>query len=91
MARRGAVSLEVEREIEANFFAIGLIMEEGLFRDAVTHLLTALDRPQELRGFVDLLDDPAVSKLARLFVVSEQMVVIRLCMLGYFEPYVKGR
>lgn len=78
----------MEREIEANSFAIELILEEALFRREVAYELAHPSR--EIVGF-DLLDDPLVAKLAKKFVVTEQLLVIRLCQLGYFEPYVRGR
>lgn len=78
----------MEQEIEANTFAIELILEESLFRREVTYELSHPSR--QFVGF-DLLDDPLVAKLARKFVVSEQLLIIRLCQLGYFEPYVRGR
>lgn len=79
-----------EQEVEANLFAICLLLEEGLLRQAVTHCLTAPDRPDTLRGSIDLLDDPMIPLLADRFRVSQQLVILRLCMLGYFAPYVKG-
>lgn len=90
--RRNDVSLEVEQEqdTEANFFAIELIMEEGRFRRETDYLLRHPGRHDDYRGIIDLIDDPVVSQLAVKFDVTEQMVVIRLCMLGYFAPYVKG-
>lgn len=78
----------MEREIEANSFAIELILEEGMFRREVDCELAHPSR--EGAGF-DFLDDPLIAKLAKKFVVSEQLLIIRLCMLGYFEPYVRGR
>jgi len=84
------ITLEQEREIEANLFAIELILAEHLFKREVDYALSDPKRVPEMRGCLDLLDDPAVAILAKKFVVTEQLIVIRLCMLGYFQPYVKG-
>lgn len=88
--RRKVVPLEVGQDTEANFFAIELIMEENMFRRETDYLLSHPSRHQDYRGTIDLIGDPVVSQLAKKFLVTEQLVVIRLCMLGYFEPYVKG-
>ena len=34
---------------------------------------------------LDLVDEPAVKGLADKYRVSEQMMIIRLCQLGYFD------
>lgn len=90
MRRRNVATLEQEQDTEANYFAIELIMEENLFRRETDYLLRSPLRHDNYRGAIDLIDDPVVGQLAKKFLVSEQMVVIRLCMLGYFAPYVKG-
>lgn len=65
-------------------------MEENLFRRETDYLLRHPSRHQDYRGAIDLIDDPVVSQLAKKFLVTEQLVVIRLCMLGYFAPYARG-
>jgi hypothetical protein len=65
-------------------------MDETRFRREVEHLVSSPERHQDSRGGIDLIDDPVVPILADTFRVSQQLVVIRLCMLGYFAPYVKG-
>lgn len=67
---------ELERDREANLFAFELLMpKEMVIREAL------LLRPY---GF-DLVDDQAVEVLSNKFVVSEQMMIIRLCQLGFFD------
>lgn len=88
---RPVLPREVEQDIEANYFAIELLMEENLFRRETDYLLRDPKRTDFYRGGIDLIDDPIVPQLARKFQVSDQLVILRLCMLGYFEPYVKGR
>lgn len=61
-----------------------------MFCREVDHLLSSPERHPDFRGGIDLIDDPVVPILADKFRVSQQLVVIRLCMLGYFAPYVKG-
>lgn len=34
---------------------------------------------------LDLVEEPAVKVLANKYKVSEQMMIIRLCQLGYFD------
>lgn len=85
------LSIEQEREIEASLFAIELLMDENLFRRETDYLLRSPQRHRDYQGGIDLIDDPVVPQLAGKFQVSRQLVVLRLCMLGYFEPFVKGR
>lgn len=84
-------SIEEEHEIEANYFAIELLMEENLFRRETDYLLRSPLRHDDYKGAIDLIDDPVIAQLAKKFLVSEQLAVIRLCMLGYFAPYVRGK
>lgn len=73
---RRQISQEQEREIEANYFAMCLLLPEDLVRAEVERLA-----PQ---GF-DIDDDPAIVEMTKLFRVSLQLMVIRLCQLGYFK------
>lgn len=88
--KQGVLPLEEEHDIEANFFAIELLLEEDRFRREVGYLISSPMRQQDYRGAIDLLDDPIIPQLAKKFVVTEQLIILRLCMLGYFAPYVKG-
>lgn len=90
MARRGpykpAVTrvtnvAEYEMEIEANLFAMHLMMPEDFVRDEVRWVAPY--------GF-DLVEDPAVKILARKFNVSEQLMLLRLVQLGYFNDILRG-
>lgn len=67
---------ELTRDREANLFAFNLLMPEQMVRESVRQLC-----PYGL----DLVEEPAVKILADKYRVSEQMMVIRLCQLGYFD------
>lgn len=74
---------ERQQDAEANMFAMCLLMDEDDVRRELTHLLTTPDR--DISDGLDLVDDPAIEQLAKRFGVSEQMITIRLCQLGYFD------
>lgn len=68
--------LERIQNLEANYFAICLLLDEEMVRREVRRI--APD------GF-DIEDDPAIGLLAKRFGVSVQLMTIRLCMLDYFN------
>lgn len=75
-ARRLKPSRERSQEAEANLFAINLLLDADMVRDAAAHY--APD------GF-DIENDPVIAVMAKKFMVSTQLMIIRLCQLGYFE------
>lgn len=61
-----------EEDREANYFAMCLLMPESLLR-------------KDLEGVaLDVCDDASIAKLARRYVVSIQLMTMRLTQLGYF-------
>lgn len=67
------------QEIEANRFAAELLMPKRFLEDI-------LEDSEDENGGVDLSDDLAVYKLARIFGVSEQALAIRLASLNLVPP-----
>lgn len=63
---------EIEQEIEANEFAMCLLMPENFLRRDIG------DAP------LDLIDDKRIKELAKRYQVSPQLMTLRLCKLGYF-------
>lgn len=82
MRVRRVVDLAYERDLEANLFAMNLIMPEEHVRREVTWFAA--------NGF-DIVDDPAIKGLAKKFVVSEQMMLLRLVQLGYFADIMSAQ
>lgn len=54
-------------DIEANYFAMCLLMPERFVRDEIRKI-----------GGIDIADDRAIRKLARIFAVPETAMAIRL-------------
>ncbi|MBB6451999.1 Zn-dependent peptidase ImmA (M78 family) [Salirhabdus euzebyi] len=77
------MSLQIE-EKEANAFAMALLMPEGLVRKQVAKYIN------DEHG-IDQENDENIKKLADLFQVSEQLMLIRLSQLGYFESIYKKK
>lgn len=71
---------EYERELEANLFAMNLTMPEAMMHREVQML--APD------GF-DIVEEPAFAKLAKRFRTSEQLIILRLVQLGYFDEILR--
>lgn len=69
-----------ERDLEADLFAMFLMMPEEMVREAVKWEAPA--------GF-DLVEEPAIKKLANKFRVTEQLMILRLVQLGFFEEILK--
>lgn len=64
------------QEAEANYFAMCLLMPEELVNEYIAKA--------GIQAF-DLVDDPHIEAMAKAFGVSLQLMVIRLCTLGYFN------
>jgi Zn-dependent peptidase ImmA (M78 family) len=63
-----------EQEREANIFAMCLLMPEDFIR-------RDMDGVKE----IDLIEDKRIKALAKRYGVTEQMMVMRLCELGYLR------
>lgn len=70
----------ITQEIEANRFAAQLLMPRPMVKKAVEIM------EHETGDEIDLSDDFCISKLARLFAVSEQALTIRLADLKIIPP-----
>lgn len=70
----------VTQEIEANRFAAQLLMPRPMVKKAVEAM------EHETGDEIDLSDDFSISKLARIFIVSEQALTIRLADLEIIPP-----
>lgn len=82
MKVRRVVDLAYERDLEASLFAMNLMMPEEFVRREVPWFAA--------NGF-DIVDDPAIKKLAEKFVVTEQLMLLRLVQLGYFADIMSAQ
>lgn len=65
--RRGNLDLSEVEELEANVFAMELLMPEEFLRRDLTEL-----------GSIDVCDDANIRKLAKRYEVSEQLMTFRI-------------
>ena len=68
-SRKRKLTHEEEQEVEANIFAMELLMPEEMVR-------------REIKGPLDVETEPEIKRLAKLFQVSQQVMTIRLTQLG---------